>query len=119
MIAPNEFLGTLLHSVTAAHIMHLQTRLYPAHMALGEFYESLDDLTDGLIEAFQGKYGIVQEYPDGIMPKAILPAVFIKDLSEYVAFARKDFAEDSELQNRIDEILFLINQTLYKLTYLG
>ena len=119
MATPSEFLSTMLHSVTAGHILHLQTRSYPNHMALGGFYEGMDDLVDGLIEAFQGKYGIVTDYADGIMPNGKDPVAFLTDLSDYVTFARTEFAQDSELQNQIDEIMFLIDQTIYKLKYLG
>lgn len=45
----------LLHGVTNAHILHLQSTSYAEHQALGEFYDELGDLVDAFVEAYQGK----------------------------------------------------------------
>ena len=53
----------LLHSVTNAHILHFQTPSFSEHMALGTFYSEIGDLVDSLVEAYQGKYGLITRYP--------------------------------------------------------
>lgn len=110
-----EFFKTLLDAVTAAHLLHLQSRSYAQHIALGEFYSELEDLADGLIEAYQGKYDIVTGYPMGPSLPNADPVAFMSQLSDYVRRTRAAVASDSELQNDIDSIQTLIDSTLYKL----
>lgn len=47
-----EFAMCMLNGVTAGHIQHLTTDSYAQHMALGDFYDRLDDLSDKFIEAY-------------------------------------------------------------------
>jgi hypothetical protein len=113
-----EFFKALLDSVTAAHLLHLQSQSFSQHSALGDFYSELEELADGLIEAYQGKYGIVRNYPEGPSMPLADPIAFITKLSDYVRSKRYAVATDSELQNDIDSIQTLIDSTLYKLTNL-
>ena len=50
------FIATLLHSATNTHFMHFSTDSFSKHMALGEFYEEIVELTDALAEQYMGKY---------------------------------------------------------------
>ena len=61
----NEFsklISYLFHSRTQAHIYHLQTPSFAAHMALNGYYDGIIPLVDGLVESYQGKYGILTNY---------------------------------------------------------
>lgn len=112
-----DFVMCLLHAVTNTHILHLQSRSYSEHMALGSFYESLEDLADSYIEAYQGKFGLIENYVASYtLPDQ--PLQYLIGLSEYVAAARVELPQDSELQNIIDEISSLIDSTIYKLRFL-
>lgn len=112
-----EFILTLFHAQSNTHILHLQTRSYAEHKALQEFYEEVGDLADTYAEAYQGKYGIVDDYP--VEYDAPTGAIeYLVTLNEYVAQARAQMPQDSELQNIIDEIVALIDSTLYKLRFL-
>ena len=113
-----EFFITLLHAATSGHVLHLQTRSFAQHMALDGFYKELPELVDELIEAYQGKYGLVMEYPSGYSVPMTAPIDFLSAMSDYVAGTRASVAADSELQNLIDEIMQLIDSTLYKLRFL-
>lgn len=113
-----EFFKALLDAVTTGHLLHFQSRSYAQHQALGTFYDKLNDLADGLIEAYQGKYGIVTDYPTGPSFPNNDPISFITQLSDYVRRTRAAVASDSEFQNEIDTIQKLIDSTLYKLTNL-
>lgn len=104
------FVLTLFHARTDAHIMHLKTKSYSEHMALNGFYDALPDLVDAFVEAYQGKYGVIEEYP-----KFYRPLYAIEDLIDEVSICRKELPQDSELQNEIDNIANLINSTVYKL----
>jgi hypothetical protein len=112
------FFKALLDAVTSAHLLHLQSRSFSQHSALGDFYSELEDLADGLIESYQGKYGIVTDYPDGPSMPSNDPISFMTKLSDYVRNTRAGVASDSEIQNDIDTIQSLIDSTLYKLTNL-
>jgi hypothetical protein len=57
-----EMVCRLLHSQTQVHIFHLQTKSYSEHKALQKYYEGIDALVDGVIESYQGKYGIITNY---------------------------------------------------------
>ena len=57
-----EMISLLLHSRTQVHTLHLQTESYPEHMALNGYYDGIGDLFDGLVESYQGKYGILKGY---------------------------------------------------------
>ena len=86
-------------------------------MALGAFYEGLEDLVDSFAEAYQGKYGIIDGYAEDYeLPDS--PIGYLVEKAEYVKEARAALPKDTELQNIIDEIAALIDSTLYKLMYL-
>jgi DNA-binding ferritin-like protein len=58
----DEMVSRLLHSQTQVHVFHLGVKgsgSYAAHKALQGYYEGIDALVDGIIESFQGKYGLV------------------------------------------------------------
>lgn len=118
MTAVAEFVMRLMHARTDGHLMHLQTRSFSEHMALGGFYEGIGDLVDGFVEAYQGKYGIIEDYPRGYTPPSDDCVVELTGLKDFVADTRRDVPQDSELQNIIDEIAALIDSTLYKLRFL-
>ena len=113
-----EFVGTLLHSATITHFMHLKTRSYAQHVALGSYYDEIVDLVDQYVESYQGKYGIVENYPN-VYHSPTDPVKYLESLQKFVAEGRQDLPQDTELQNIVDEIADLINSTTYKLKFLG
>lgn len=116
--APGEFFSTLLHSATIAHQLHFKTRSFAAHKALGEFYDEIVELTDGLVESWQGKYGLVKNFPFKYDLETEDPESFLADLDYYVKTHRELVSDDSEIQNDIDTIQTLINSTIYKIRFL-
>ena len=116
-----QFVSTLFASRTQAHVFHLQTPSFAAHKALNKYYEQIVDLTDDFVEAYQGKYGIITGYANVALQEyesddAIINYFAILDM--YISKTREMICPDSYLQNIIDEIVALINSTLYKLKYL-
>ena len=111
----------LLHSVTNAHILHLTTRSYASHQALGTFYSEIGDLVDSFVEAFQGKYGLLHDFIADYKLPANDPVAYLESLKVEVEALRRmpRFPQDSELQNEVDNIANLINSTLYKLRFLA
>jgi DNA-binding ferritin-like protein len=111
------FLTTLLHSATNAHFFHWSTDSYAQHKALAKYYNQIIGLTDALAESHMGKYGKMTSFPSVYhQPKD--PIRYMESLQRFVADARQDLPQDSELQNIVDEIADLINSTTYKLKFL-
>ena len=113
-----EFILTLLHAATNTHILHLQSKSYSEHMALGAFYEELPDLVDAVVESIQGLTGEIIQYPEMYYRPADSGIQELEDLLEFVKDGRQVLPQDSEIQNEVDAIATLINSTLYKLRFL-
>jgi hypothetical protein len=112
-----ECVMCLFHAVTNAHILHLQTQSYAEHKALQSLYSKIGDLVDDFVEAYQGKYGLITNYPaDYELPPA--PLQYVIGLSDYLKQARPSLPQDTELQNILDEIASLLDSTVYKLRFL-
>jgi hypothetical protein len=116
----SEIISLMLHSRTQAHTLHLQTKSYPEHMALNGYYDGIGDLIDGLVESYQGKYGIIESYKsyDLVSYKSTESTIkYLQDLCKKIEGLR-DCCKDSYIQNQIDTVCELINSTLYKLRFL-
>jgi len=116
-----KLISYLLHSATQVHIFHLQTNSYAEHKALNEYYDEIVDLTDGLIESFQGKYEILKGYENYALndyENNAQVVKYFKALMKTVDELRVSVKNDSYLQNEIDNVVNLIASTLYKLRFL-
>ena len=116
-----QFVSTLIASRTQAHIFHLQTPSFAAHMALQGYYDGIIPIVDGFVESYQGKYGIITGYGNIALQEyqsceAII--MFFETLCMYVEKSRQLICQDSYIQNQIDEIVALIKSTIYKLHFL-
>ena len=111
-MAPGKFIGTLFQSRDAMHIAHLQTTSFAEHKALDGYYDGIVDLTDKFTEVYFGRNKRVEI----IIPesKVLDAVVHLKDMQQLLDAERNNYT--SELQNIIDEMLGLINKTLYLLT---
>lgn len=114
-----ELVMRCFHARTIAHVLHLKTRSYAQHKALQDFYESIVDLVDSFAEAYQGDYGLIENYPVQCRMAADGQKL-LEELSAWIEDHRHDVCDtdDSCLQNIIDEIVALIRQTQYKLAIL-
>jgi len=113
------FVQTLLHSATIAHQLHLSSKSYSEHKALQKYYENIEDIVDALVESYQGKYGLIESYPTNYHSANGKNALaYMESLQKFVGEARGSLPQDSELQNEIDNIVNLINSTVYKLKFL-
>ena len=111
------FVSVLFHSATVTHFMHLQTKSFAQHMALGEYYDAIVELADKWAEAYQGCYDIITNYPKDFH-LATEPVKYLMQIKEFVDDIRKDLPSESQLQNIVDEIADQIDSTLYKLRFL-
>ena len=111
-MAPNVFIGTLFHSRDAMHLAHLNTTSFAEHKALNAYYDGILDLTDKFVEVYFGRYKrLAITIPEAKVESAV---EHLKNLQQEIDGERNNYT--SELQNILDEMLGLINQTLYLLT---
>lgn len=114
-----EFIGTLLHSATITHFMHLRSKSYSEHVALGAYYDEIVELTDSVAEAIQGCYQeIIEDYPTAFGNPTVEPLAYILSLKEFVSTMRDKLPQESNIQNEVDAIATLIDSTAYKLKFL-
>ena len=113
-----ELIVRCFHARTNAHIMHLQTRSYATHVALGEFYDGLVDLVDALAEAWIGENGLIDNLSARYTPPPDTPLALVDDLARWIEVNREECGDSSHIQNTIDEIVSLCRSTAYKLRFL-
>jgi DNA-binding ferritin-like protein len=114
----STFVSVLLHSGTNAHLLHWTTDSYAHHVALGEYYQQIPELVDQLAEAYMGRYGQFQSFPDDYYLPTDDPVEYMEGIKYFVQDSREVMPDDSEIQNLIDEIAQLIDSTLFKLRFL-
>jgi len=118
----SKLISYLLHSKNQTHIFHLQTTSYAEHMALGTFYDEVTDLIDGLVESYQGKYGIIRGYSAfgyNDYTDKNQTITYLDGISKTVDTLRVNIPDSYLQNNQIDTIIELIQSTLYKLKNLN
>ena len=117
-----ELASLLLQSRTQTHSFHLGVRgvgSHSAHVALGEYYDSISGLIDGLVEVYQGKEGLIQLSGIGVLDKNndIKNIInYFEKLCAMVAKLRQNpKLQDSWIQNDIETVVSLLYKTKYKL----
>lgn len=115
-IKPEVYLGQFFNSRDIMHLAHLQTSSYAEHKALNAYYDSLLGLIDDMTEAY---FGCIGKKLSIKIPSAeyINPETHLKQFKDYVKKHRNVLGlERTDVQNILDEIIALINKTLYLLT---
>lgn len=108
----NTFFSKLFEARDTAHLLHLKNFSFAKHIALNEFYDEILELIDGLVESYQGIYGI-QEI-EIVSSKVSDPIEYLTDFYNYIETNKLQFRE-SWIINEIDNISKLTAQTLFKL----
>ena len=116
-----EMVCQLLHSQTQVHIFHLGTKSYAEHKALQGYYEGVDALTDGLVESYQGKYGLLTNYKSYKNQSYKNKNQVLKYFTGLLSMIeeKRDCCDDSYIQNQIYTVQELIYSTMYKLKILN
>lgn len=105
----------LLHGITNLHILHLRASTSGEHLALGEAYESLTDLADTFIEAYQGKYAKIESYGSEYNPPPQSSTEYVVGFIDWLGQHRQEIPQDTYLQNIVDEIEQALASALNKL----
>lgn len=112
-----EYFGTLQQSFVEIWKNHLQTDKYSAHKALNEYYDDIVEAVDKLIEDWMGIHGKVKDLTNTLSTEYDEPKEYLKALKKFAKEGRQELIpeEDTELWSDVDDILGLIDSTLYKL----
>jgi hypothetical protein len=121
----DKIASMFFHSRTQAHVFHLKVKgpgAFATHKALNEYYDEIVELIDGLVESYQGKYGLIDFKPvNGIDNNAEHDNI-IKYFDMLIKFLEKertaDNLKDSWVQNQLDNVSELLYSTKYKLVNL-
>ena len=114
-----KLIALLLLSRDTAHRQHWNTISFAQHKTLNEFYESILELTDSLMEKYQGRNGRIEiPYLDDKDTYAKEPIIVLKKHLDWIEKSRYQAVpkEDTAIQNIIDEIVGQYLETLYLLT---
>jgi hypothetical protein len=114
-----DFVGQLFLARDVTHSVHLNTRSYAKHKALGGFYSRVIDLTDDLVETYQGRHGLIGPITLHSAEKSNNVVEFLEDSLKKIEKGREEFGDDTAIQNIVDEIVGLYLKTLYKLKFLA
>ena len=116
-----DLIGHLFLARDVTHSVHLNTRSYAKHKALGGFYDKVIDLADDLAEAYQGRHGLIGPITLHSAKKTGNVVEFLEDSLSEVEKLRYQVCDksDTAIQNIIDEIVGLYLSTLYKLRFLA
>ncbi len=107
-----KFIGALFQSRDVMHIAHLQTKSFAEHKALNAYYDGILDLTDSFTEKYFGRNGRVEIIiPESKNQDSV---THLKSMQVLIEAERDNYSSD--LQNIMDEMIGLVNETLYLLT---
>ena len=117
-----KYIPFLLKLQTQTQLWHWQTKTYASHVALGSYYEAIQELTDKFVEVTKGKN------PNGGNPELQNANIEIKgivnvDLVEHFSGCANHLCEmskDQYISSNIeiqDIIIDMMNET-HKLVYL-
>ena len=116
--------AVLQESILHSWKLHLKAKKYSVHMILEEYYKEALDIIDGLIEHYQGvcKCELVDDRIPLMCVKNDDPLTYFTDLKNYLI----DFVNNpnmfnertNEIKSDIDDLLRLIDSTIYKLSNL-
>ena len=115
-----ELFGTLQMSVVSGWRKHLRSAKYGKHQAMGEFYEEMPEKVDALIEAWMGAHGKkVGNFVNIISSANLNTLSYLKELKHVCKSGYSLMNDNEELKSLLDDIVNLINSTLYKVKELS
>ena len=115
-----ELFGTLQMSVVAGWRKHLRSAKYGKHMALDEFYKEMPEKVDDLIEAWMGAHGKkVGAFQNTLQSSNMNTLKYLNELKRVCKEGYSLLGDKDELKSLMDDIVNLINSTLYKVKELN
>lgn len=102
----------------AAHRLHLKSKSFAQHVALGDYYEALTDKIDELTEVWQGQHGLM-DLKSVAMTDVADAKHFIAQTVVWMESVKQYLNKDeSHILNIWDEIVAITYRAKYKLDHL-
>ena len=115
-----ELFGTLQQATVASWRKHLRTAKYAKHEALDEFYKELPEKVDALIEGYMGAHGKKITKFENILKSSNMNTLkYLQELKKVCKEGYDLLDDNEELESLLDDIVNLINSTLYKVKELA
>lgn len=115
-----ELFGTLQQAVVGSWRKHLRTAKYGKHEALDEFYKEMPEKVDALIEAWMGANGKkIGEFENLLKSANYNTLSYLKELKKICKQGYTILGDNDELKSLLDDVVNLINSTLYKVKELS
>ena len=115
-----ELFGTLQQATVASWRKHLRTAKYAKHEALDEFYKELPEKVDALIEGYMGAHGKkITKFVNILKSSNMHTLKYLQELKKVCKQGYDLLDENEELEGLLDDIVNLINSTLYKVKELA
>ena len=118
VMTPNQVVKMFFNMRDQVHYYHLQTDSFAEHKALNDFYETILDVADKFLEAFQGVHGRAQG-DVSFQLKNYAADVVVADVHNFIMEIKAlqgQVKNNTDLVNLLDELLNSCNKTLYLLT---
>jgi len=114
-----DFVGLLFLARDVAHSVHLNTRSYSKHKALGHFYELIVEAADDFAEAYQGRHGLIGPITLMTAKKTTNIVEFLEEQLKEIEGCRYEIVDktDMSLQQLIDNIIEIYLRALYRLRF--
>jgi hypothetical protein len=116
MSSPEKYIALLMASRDQAHVYHFVTKSFAQHKALQQYYEDIVPLFDAWAEGYMGKYRKLKDVhiPSHINHNPTRAVAYFKSLIAKIRRLR--LPKDTYLKNIQDEIMVLIQSTIYMLS---
>ena len=117
--AIHELISRAFTTRNLTHFAHWATNSYSEHMALGDLYDEIENAIDSVVEAYQGKFGIINgTYTEA----AVLPADILKRIkceAEWISDNKQKISGGCDgVIALLDELEACYLKAIYKVTNL-
>jgi hypothetical protein len=115
-MSAERYVSMLMASRNQAHMAHLVTNSFATHKALQAYYEGIIPLVDAWSEAYIGRYGRfkMRRFLANTPKSVKKPIVYFRGIVSKIKKLR--LPRDSYLQSIQDEIMVLLQSTIYMLS---
>lgn len=111
----NDLVAHVFAIRNAAHLAHWATNSYAQHVALDDFYNSVIDKVDTIVEAYQGYFGLIGKVEQIVFDVNDI-ATKIADEAQTIVSSRAEISNgNAAIENLIDELTEVYFKTFYKL----
>lgn len=113
-----QLIARVFHTRNVSHWSHWRTKSYAEHQALGDFYDSVIDALDPIVEAYQGVNDLVGNIPAPDSKGGDILSL-LQDDAEWIEAHHEDMCGGNRaIANLIDGLTDKYLSTIYKLRFL-